>query len=86
MLSRFHCTVKFNEKKNKWFIVDGVYNKEKTAIKNSTNGSWKYAFEDTLITSGMCFKANHNLFICSLSKSIYFCNILNSLSILSNLK
>ena len=67
MLSRFHCTVEFNENKNKWFIVDGVYDKEKKGIKNSTNGSWKYAFEDNLITNGMTFKANHNLFICSFS-------------------
>ena len=67
MLSRFHCTVEFNENKNKWFILDGIYDKDKNRIKNSTNGSWKYAFEDTLITNGMCFKANHNLFICSFS-------------------
>jgi len=67
LLSRFHCTVEFKEDKNKWFIVDGVYDKEKNIIKNSTNGSWKFAFEDSLITNGMCFKANHNLFICSFS-------------------
>ena len=67
MLSRFHCTVEFKRDKNKWFIIDGIYDKEKKGIKNSTNGSWKYAFEDTIITDGMTFKANHNLFICSFS-------------------
>ena len=67
MLSRFHCTVEFKRDKNKWFIIDGIYDKEKKGIKNSTNGSWKYAFEDNLITNGMTFKANHNLFICSFS-------------------
>ena len=66
MLSRFHCTIKFME--NKWYIIDGILDrKKKNKFKNSTNGSWKYAFEDTAITDGMIFKANHNLFICSFS-------------------
>lgn len=67
MLSRFHCTIKFFEEKNKWFIFDGIYDKENNKIRNSTNGSWKYAFDDCKITNGMNFKANHNLFICSFS-------------------
>jgi hypothetical protein len=67
MLSRFHCTVKFLEEDNKWVIFDGIYDKESNKIKNSTNGSWKYAFEDCLIYNGMRFKANHNVFICSFS-------------------
>ena len=65
MLSRFHCTIKYME--NKWFINDGIFDKNKNEMKISTNGSWKYAFEDTAITDGMTFKANHNLFICSFS-------------------
>ena len=66
MLSRFHCTIKFME--NKWYIIDGILDiKNFYKFKNSTNGSWKYAFEDTAITDGMIFKANHNLFICSFS-------------------
>ena len=66
MLSIFHCTIKFME--NKWYIIDGILDrKKKNKFKNSTNGSWKYAFEDNLITNGMIFKANHNLFICSFS-------------------
>ena len=32
MLSRFHCTLEFNESKNQWYIVDGVYDKEKLCI------------------------------------------------------
>ena len=71
MLSRFHCTIEFKQDKNKWFIVDGIYDKDKKGIKKSTNGSWKYAFEDTKITDKMCFKANHNLFICSFSWNFY---------------
>jgi hypothetical protein len=63
MLSRVHCTIDF--KNEKWYIIDGVINEEGN-IKNSTNGTWIYAFEDTLIKDKMTFKANHNLFICSL--------------------
>ena len=65
MLSRFHCTLKFID--SKWYIIDGTIDKNKNKVKPSTNGSWKYAFEETLITNGMTFKANHNLFICSFS-------------------
>ena len=65
MLSRFHCTVEFKE--YKWYIIDGIFDKNKNEFRNSTNGSWKYAFEDTVITNGMTFKSNHNLFICSFS-------------------
>ena len=63
MLSRVHCTIEF--KNDKWYIIDGVINEDGN-IKNSTNGTWIYAFEDTLIKDKMTFKANHNLFICSL--------------------
>ncbi len=63
MLSRVHCTIDF--KNEKWYIIDGTINEEGN-VKNSTNGTWIYAFEDTLIKDKMTFKANHNLFICSL--------------------
>ena len=66
LLSRFHCTIKYSE--DKWYIIDGIYDKNLNGMKNSTNGSWKYALEDNLIVEGMTFKANHNLFICSFSK------------------
>lgn len=62
MLSRYHCTVEYKD--GKWQIIDGVIGGE-GGVKKSTNGTWKYAFEDNLITNGMTFKANHNLFICS---------------------
>lgn len=70
MLSRFHCTLKFID--SKWYIIDGTIDKNKNKVKPSTNGSWKYAFEETLITNGMTFKANHNLFICSFSNWFNF--------------
>lgn len=66
MLSRFHCTIEYKE--GKWFIVDGYLdNKNQGNYKKSTNGTWIYAFEDSKIVDGMTFKANHNLFICSLN-------------------
>lgn len=68
MLSRVHCTVRYKE--GKWYIIDGqiISNSngcEDVYVKNSTNGTWIYAFEDTLIYEQTTFKANHNLFICS---------------------
>ena len=61
MLSRFHCSIEYRD--DKWYITDG-YN-DNNNIKKSTNGTWIYAFEDTLIKDKMIFKANNNLFICS---------------------
>jgi hypothetical protein len=61
MLSRFHCTIQYRN--DKWFITDGYI--DNNNIKKSTNGTWIYALEDTLISNGMIFKANNNLFICS---------------------
>lgn len=61
MLSRFHCSIEF--RKDKWFVTDGYL--ENNNIKKSTNGTWIYASEDTLISNGMIFKANNSLFICS---------------------
>lgn len=62
MLSRFHCTFEFRE--GKWFLKDGKIEGDKD--KKSTNGTWIYAYEDILIKQGLIFKANHNLFICSI--------------------
>ena len=66
MLSRIHCTIKYED--NKWFLNDGCINNEdgNNNIKKSTNGSWIYAFEDSLIYDKMCFKASHYLFECNL--------------------
>jgi hypothetical protein len=61
MLSRFHCSIEFRN--DKWFIMDGYI--DNNHYKKSTNGTWIYAFDDTLITNGMIFKANNNLFICN---------------------
>ena len=66
MLSRIHCTIKYED--NKWFLNDGCINNEdgNNNIKKSTNGSWIYAFEDSLIYDKMCFKASHYLLECNL--------------------
>ena len=66
MLSRVHCTLQF--KGGNWYIIDGnVIDEEE--IRPSTNGTWIYAFEDMEIKDQMTFKANHNLFICSLEEN-----------------
>ena len=88
MLSRIHCTIKNEE--NKWYLIDGCINNEdgNNSIKKSTNGSWIYAFEDTLISDKMCFKASHYLFECNLvdmpnnENNNSFSNKKNDLSIL----
>ena len=63
MLSRIHCTIK--NKENKWYLIDGSID-ENENNKKSTNGSWIYAYEDTLIYDKMSFKASHYLFECNL--------------------
>ena len=68
MLSRVHCTIKYNDEK--WFIIDGSINydlKENEEGKKSTNGSWVYAYEDSLISDKMTFKSAHYLFECNLN-------------------
>lgn len=66
MLSRIHCCVNYIEEQNNngvnkkgWYIRDG--NMEG---KKSTNDTWFYSAEETLIYDGMIFKTNHNLFKC----------------------
>ena len=68
MLSRKHCYIYYEKKENNnegrsnWFIKDGDLNGKK-----STNDTWIYALEDTLIYDQMIFKANHSLFKCNCS-------------------
>ena len=66
LLSRIHCTIDFNN--DKWYIQDGYAKNgiKDGEIKKSTNGSWIYAYEEIKIIDQMVFKANRNLFICSL--------------------
>ena len=66
MLSRIHSTIIYKNKK--WYIRDGyIINKNNNEeVKKSTNGTWIYAFEDTIIKDKMTFKASHYLFDCNL--------------------
>ena len=61
MLSRVHCCINYKEKKKKkgWYIKDG-----NLQGKKSTNDTWFYSAEETLIYNQMIFKTNHNLFKC----------------------
>jgi pSer/pThr/pTyr-binding forkhead associated (FHA) protein len=68
MLSRKHCYIYYeknennNEEGSNWFIKDGDL-----SGKKSTNDTWIYALEDTLIYDQMIFKTNHSLFKCNCS-------------------
>ena len=65
LLSRKHCYIYYeNNNKNKdcWFIKDGDLNGKK-----STNDTWLYSLEETVIYDQMIFKTNHNLFKCNCS-------------------
>ena len=68
MLSRIHSTIKYKNKNKKWYIRDGyiINNNNNEEVKKSTNGTWIYAFEDTIIKNKMTFKASHYLFDCNL--------------------
>ena len=68
LLSRKHCYIYYekdennNEEKDCWFIKDGDLNGKK-----STNDTWLYSLEESLIYDQMIFKTNHNLFKCNCS-------------------
>ena len=68
MLSRKHCFIYYERNENNngggnnWFIKDGDL-----SGKKSTNDTWIYALEDTLINDQMIFKTNHSLFKCNCS-------------------
>ena len=67
MLSRIHCCAYYikseNEEEKGWYLKDGNLNGKK-----STNDTWFYSAEETLIENNMIFKTNHNLFKCILEK------------------
>ena len=68
MLSRKHCYIYYEKNENNneggsyWSIKDGDL-----SGKKSTNDTWIYALEDTLIYDQMIFKTNHSLFKCNCS-------------------
>ena len=68
LVSKINSVIKYEEMG--WVIYDGYETNENGQIKKkeSTNGTWVLAVEDTLIYDGMIFKANFNLFCCSIIK------------------
>ncbi len=65
LLSRIHCTIYYDNEKEMWFIHDGTMKKNKEGeYKYSTNGTWLFLIDDTLIENDMIFKANQNLYQC----------------------
>ena len=67
MLSRVHCSIYFveseKEEERGWYLKDGNLNGKK-----STNETWYYSAEETLIEEDMIFKTNHNLFRCYIKR------------------
>ena len=62
MLSRVHCCINYIENdscEKGWYIKDGDMKGKK-----STNDTWFYSAEETLIYDKMVFKTNHILFKC----------------------
>jgi len=68
LVSKINSVIKYEEMG--WVIYDGYEINENGQIKKkeSTNGTWVLAVEDTLIYDGMIFKANFNLFCCNIIK------------------
>lgn len=65
LLSRIHCTIYYDNEKEMWFIHDGTMKKNKEGeYKYSTNGTWLFLIDDTMIENDMIFKANQNLYQC----------------------
>ena len=60
LLSKIHCVINYNEDLG-WVIQDGNLD------KNSTNGTWLYINEETILFDKMIFKANQTIFQCSFS-------------------
>ena len=66
LLSRIHCTIEYIIDKG-WVIYDGK-NEDLDIInsKPSTNGTWLYLIEETIIKDKMIFKSNQNVYQCHL--------------------
>lgn len=60
-LSKVQCCIEFNSNENAFYLYDGDSKKE------STNGTWVYILNPKQITNNFLFKAEHTLFIASLS-------------------
>ena len=69
ILSRIHCTIEYQEGAGEgWYIYDGKIDEQIEEEKHSTNGTWLYLTEETIIKEGMIFKSNQNQYKCHIIK------------------
>lgn len=62
MLSKVQCSIEYNSKTKKIYLIDGDGKKE------STNGTWVFILNPTKITDNFMFKAEHTLFVANLAE------------------
>lgn len=66
LLSRVHCTIEYKDDIG-WVIYDGrCEDDDPSKYRPSTNGTWLYLIEETLIDDGMIFKSNQNVYECKI--------------------
>ena len=63
MLSKIHTCIEYNAEKKIFYLYDGDSKKE------STNGTWIFILNPVKITDNFMFKAEHTLFIASLTNN-----------------
>jgi hypothetical protein len=64
LLSRIHCCIIYKDDVG-WVIKDGRVSEDNKSERPSTNGTWLFLINETLIFDGMIFKANQSLFRCN---------------------
>ena len=63
MLSKMQSSIEYNSKDDCFYLYDGDGEKE------STNGTWVFILNPIKITNNFLFKAEHTLFVASLTNS-----------------
>ena len=63
MLSKIQCSIEYNLNDKKFYLNDGDGKKE------STNGTWVFILNPTKIKNNFMFKAEHTLFVATLSNN-----------------
>ena len=64
LLSRIHCSIIYKDDVG-WVIKDGRVSEDNKSERPSTNGTWLFLINETLIFDGIIFKANQSLFRCN---------------------
>lgn len=52
LLSKHQCNIRYDAEQDEWVLTDGLQHKQ------STNGTWLYLNANTMLSTGMVFKAN----------------------------